>query len=449
MDDQIINASGADDLNRLTAAVLKLDAALAGMGARDTALTSLTAQMEKMVQTISTSLTEILAVQEKSNRKYEESAKSANARKLAEEEKAWEKLIFTANKANSQIEANQDAANARKMEKAAAAQMKQLEQEAAAENKRAAALQAYYDRSAALSEAAAAASWQNMLSMEAKKTASLAAELQKRQALEEASAAASWKSMLELEAKKAAAAESQRQLNTRFTTSSLSSQINTAEQAAVYSSMGGNATQRFGSAAAGADLAALRRQLEAMPAAAGASRSAILAHNEAMAEGHALARGLAGSLGGLWLTYGSLVPLAAGAALAGSLKGVVESGREVEYQLKFVQALAGDVPDLNKFLAVTEGTVTSVKDAAEGMRALSQNGLTAAQSLQVLPEVLNLATIGEVKVEQAALAATGALSSFGLQMGDIGRVGDILAKTAASSQMLSTNSRKTFSFSAR
>jgi len=428
-----INASGADDLKRMADAIDRVASSFDKLAARETALASLTQQMEAMVKTISTSLTEILSVQTAAQGRRVASAKAAAAEEASAVEKGLDKMLFDRNKFYAAAEAAQEAAASARINKATATAMKELEAEMAAENKRAAALQASYDRAAAISEAAAAASWQTLLSFEAKKTATLEAELRKRRALEEAAAAASWQNTLDLEAKKAAAAEKQRVLNTNFTTSSLASQIATAEKAAVYGSLGGNASERYGSAAAGANLAELRRQLAAMPPAAASSTAAIAAHNEAMAEGHALARGLAGSLGGLWLTYGSLIPLAAGAALAASLKNVVTVGKEVEYQLKFVQALSQEAVPLDNFLAISGGTVVGIKDAAEGMRALAQNGLSVKDSLAVLPAVLNLATIGEMGVEQAALAATGALSAFGLQIGDIERVGDILAKTAASS----------------
>lgn len=231
----------------------------------------------------------------------------------------------------------------------------------------------------------------------------------------------------------AGAAERQRTLNTNFLTSGPTAALGTAQKAAVYASQGGNAVEKYGSAAASADIRALTAAHEALQRATAGSRGGVQAHNEAMREAHSLARGLTGSLGGLWLTYGSLVPLAAGAAISASLKAVVESGRDVEYQLKFVQALGGGNVNLDSFLKITDATVVSVKEAAEGMRALAQNGLNATESLQALPSVLNLAVIGELSVANAALSATGTLSAFGMKLQDIDKVGDIFAQAAATS----------------
>jgi TP901 family phage tail tape measure protein len=234
-----------------------------------------------------------------------------------------------------------------------------------------------------------------------------------------------------------AAAERQRVLNTNFMTAGPAAQIRQAVQAQTYLQQPGatraGAVERYGSVAVASDVDALRAAHAALTPAVHGSTAATTDHNHAMAEAHSLARGLAGSLGGLWLTYGSLVPLAAGAAIAGSLKQVVSVGSEVEHQLTNVLALTSSGVNLDQFLHVSEGSLHSLAEGANAMRMLAQNGLNATQSLQVLPAILDLATVGEMTVGQAALAATGAASAFGLGYAEAGRVADIFAKTAANS----------------
>ncbi len=186
--------------------------------------------------------------------------------------------------------------------------------------------------------------------------------------------------------------------------------------------------------------AALEREQKALAASLAKTGAAhkdasvhTLTHAAAMNEAHSAARGLLGGLNMMWLSWGSIIPLVAGAAIASSLKNVVEVGKEVEYQLQFVKALSGTGVDLDKFLSITGSTVVSVKEAAEGMRALSQAGLDATDSLRVLPAVLNLAVIGEMSVGAAALSATGVVNAFGLSLSDLERVTDIFAKVAATS----------------
>src|SRR6185312_7076385 len=99
--------------------------------------------------------------------------------------------------------------------------------------------------------------------------------------------------------------------------------------------------------------------------------------NRAMGDGHAAARGLAGSMGALWTTYGSIVPLVAAAALGASLRKVFMVGKDVEFQLKFVSALADFVPvSTAKFGDAVRGSMVAPTEAAQAMRGLAQNGLS-------------------------------------------------------------------------
>lgn len=149
-------------------------------------------------------------------------------------------------------------------------------------------------------------------------------------------------------------------------------------------------------------------------------------------ESHSLARGLAGSLNMLWLTWGSTAPLLAGAAISGSLRGVVQSGKDVEYQLRFVQELSGSAAvSISELSKAMEGTLQTPKQAAEGMRALAQAGLDTKQALEALPTILNLATVGELSMKDAALGATGVMHAFGLEVSDLAHIGDVFAKSAA------------------
>lgn len=149
-------------------------------------------------------------------------------------------------------------------------------------------------------------------------------------------------------------------------------------------------------------------------------------------EAHAAARGLSGALGGLWMTYGSIAPLLAGAAIAGSMKSMVKTGMELDYQFTIVKAVsegaAVSVSDFNKAL---QGSMFSPIEAAKGLRVLAQAGLTVKQSQEALPQVLKLATMGEVDMAEAALSATAIMHAFGLEVKDMGHIGDVFAKAAA------------------
>lgn len=163
-------------------------------------------------------------------------------------------------------------------------------------------------------------------------------------------------------------------------------------------------------------------------------RSAAEMHrwNMVAKDGHSAMRGLAGSLGLLWTTWGNTVPIVAAAAIGLAMRSVFTVGKDLEYQLTFVSALTNNsVVDMEKFASVVRGSMVMPKEAAEAMRGLAQNGLTVRESLQALPSVLNLATAGEMSLSAAALGATGVMAAFNLQVNDLGRVGDVFAKAAA------------------
>lgn len=151
-----------------------------------------------------------------------------------------------------------------------------------------------------------------------------------------------------------------------------------------------------------------------------------------MKTGHSAARGFAGALNMLWLTWGSVLPIAAGAALGGMLRSVFEVGKDVEYQLTFVSALSGNAAvSVDRFNRSLQGSMVAPKEAAEAMRALAQNGLSVQEAFTALPTILKLATVGEMGLSEAALGATGVMAAFNLQVSDLGRVSDVFAKAAA------------------
>lgn len=446
-----IESSGEDGINRLTSAIDKLTASLAGLG-NVSGPDRLKQQVDALQASVTTGFAEIANKVDDFGRKIRADREKSNDTILKAQVEHDNKLHAQANKFHDrQIEIEVSAENKRAASLQAIIEKRDTE-ELAARTSASAKIQAiiekrdieeYNARSAASGALQAIIEKRDLeeYNLRSATSARIQAIIEKRDVeeyTEREAAGAKLKALverqqLELYQIKAAGQERERVLNTSFLTSTISQQLATAEKAAVYTSQGGNAAAKFGGAAAGADIAELRRQYELLPSSVKASQIAIQSHNQSMEEAHTLARGLAGGLGALWLSYGSLVPLAAGAAIAASLKNIVEVGKDVEYQLQFVAALTRETVPLDKFLNITEGTVIGVKAAAEGLRALAQNGLDVKQALQVLPEVLNLSVVGELGVEQAALAATGALSAFGLQIGDIGRVGDILAQTAASS----------------
>jgi TP901 family phage tail tape measure protein len=287
----------------------------------------------------------------------------------------------------------------------------------------------------------------NLRSAEAQRLA----EIQQRRDMEEyTTAQAAAQRVIEIEQKRdlelhnmrtaaaadaAAQAERQRVLNTNYLTASPSSQVHTARQAQTYASLGGDAAARYGSAAAGADaLAAAEARLAAGARTAGVAQ---LELNDVLKQAEGAFRGAAHQAGIYGLHHGQLIALLAGGALAAGLHHIAETGAEVEFQLRTLSALNNDTTpvDLNKFVGITAGTLTSLKDAAEGVHALAQAGMTQGQAFAALPDVMRLATLGEMTVAQAAEMAVESMHAFGKSITDIGQIGDILVAVGSKSNV--------------
>ena len=206
------------------------------------------------------------------------------------------------------------------------------------------------------------------------------------------------------------------------------------------------APQTLVTAAGASNVAELEARLKALSAAHSSLAPSIrqsadhqLHWNSVAHEGQSAARGLAGVLGGLWVTYGSMVPLLAGAAIAGSFIHAAKAGAEFAYQLTFVKALGDEstvaVGKLSEAaLTLSKHGLQGPGEIASGFRILAQAGLDAIESLQAMPNVLRLATVGEMSMEQAAITLTGVMNAFNLTVKDSEHIGDVFAKAAALSQ---------------
>ena len=193
-------------------------------------------------------------------------------------------------------------------------------------------------------------------------------------------------------------------------------------------------------------VAALEKQLASLSSAHVKAAAAATQHEEKvrgmpkhMWEAHSAARGLAGGLNMLWLTYGATIPLMTGAALTGSLVAAAKAGSEFAYQLTFVKALgdesAASVERLGQAaLSLSKNGLFDPVAISGGFRVLAQAGLDATAALSTMPSVLQLATVGEMQMEQAATTLVGVMNAFALSVADAAHVGDVFAKAAAISQ---------------
>ena len=153
----------------------------------------------------------------------------------------------------------------------------------------------------------------------------------------------------------------------------------------------------------------------------------------AMRDAHSVARGLSGSLGALWVTYGSLVPLLAGAAVGGAASQTFNVGKDIEYRLTMMEALGNEAVKVGQIMDAVNSSMKTPLEGAQALQVLAQAGLDTRQSLAALSTTLQLATLGEMEVADAAMTLTAALSTYKIEASDSIKVGDLFAKAATMS----------------
>ena len=135
--------------------------------------------------------------------------------------------------------------------------------------------------------------------------------------------------------------------------------------------------------------------------------------------------------GGAMTTLFTLPLMAAGAALGGAVKVAAD----FESQMARVGAIAGatgdDFDTLND-LAREMGRTTSFSatQAAQGLEYLAMAGWDTAEMAEGLEPILRLAEATQMDLGRASDIASDMMSAFGMEATEVGRITDVLAKTA-------------------
>jgi len=127
----------------------------------------------------------------------------------------------------------------------------------------------------------------------------------------------------------------------------------------------------------------------------------------------------------------------AGFAFAGITVAAAVLGAKFDKEMRFVRSITqatGDEFKAMTDLAMEMGRTTefTAKQAAEGLRFLGMAGLSAKESMEALPQMLDLATAGEMDLARAADIATNILAQFSLEVSELTRVSDVLAAVQSS-----------------
>lgn len=152
---------------------------------------------------------------------------------------------------------------------------------------------------------------------------------------------------------------------------------------------------------------------------------------------HSAARGAASGFGAMFLTWGQIAPLLAGAALSNALVQTVKIGSEVGQQLQTMRALSGEseesVKGLSDEMFRLSTSAVGIRDVATAAKDLSLAGLNAGEVKNALSDVINLSIAGTTSLASASSTLVSVSTAFGYSSTQFGAVGDIIAKTAAMS----------------
>ena len=155
-----------------------------------------------------------------------------------------------------------------------------------------------------------------------------------------------------------------------------------------------------------------------------------------MSDAHSAARGLASGFGGMFLTWGRIMPLLAGAAISNSFVQSLKVGADVTQDLETVRVLsqesASAIAGLEKQLvSLGANGPFGPREVAEAMKVLSLAGLGAQQVSSTIKPALDLAVVGQTTIEKSASALVAVGTAYGYQAEQFGLVGDAMSKAAA------------------
>ena len=122
--------------------------------------------------------------------------------------------------------------------------------------------------------------------------------------------------------------------------------------------------------------------------------------------------------------------------LSMGLKGAISASLDFETIMNKVEAVTQSTSDQMVSLrkeAKKQGLQTrfSAVQAAEGMEMLGVRGYKTAQILELIPQVLTMATAGDLEMAEASKMLTGTLKTFSMGTDQASRIVDVYAVTAA------------------
>lgn len=140
------------------------------------------------------------------------------------------------------------------------------------------------------------------------------------------------------------------------------------------------------------------------------------------------------------LTSGLVATIATVMLMLGPFVSATEASAELNFQISRAGAVSRSTAEemrMMKDAALEYGnqTIYNAVEVAKAEFLLSQAGFKAQQQLEMLPDLINLATAGVVGLDYAATVATDTMYQFGLATRDMGKIADIIVNAANQSMV--------------
>lgn len=156
-------------------------------------------------------------------------------------------------------------------------------------------------------------------------------------------------------------------------------------------------------------------------------------------DAHAAVRGLASGFNLLWLTWGNLGPLMAGAALSNTFMKAAKEGMQVAHTMEVIRTLgeasAGEVgslrAELDKIGANGPHGPIAVADA---MQTMVLAGMKVKDVMKEVSTVMDFSLAGTTTIQNAADVLVSVTTAFGTGAEGFSRTSDIIVRAAADSK---------------
>ncbi|MFA5316998.1 MAG: phage tail tape measure protein, partial [Dehalococcoidales bacterium] len=117
------------------------------------------------------------------------------------------------------------------------------------------------------------------------------------------------------------------------------------------------------------------------------------------------------------------------------LREVMSTGREFELEIKKSQAVVNDMSSALRDASMTSQGIYGPTELAKSFYELGSAGLSAQETIKATPDILDFATAGLLKMDDAAYAVTSTVKSFGLEWSQTGEVVDAFTQAMNSTAL--------------